>query len=134
MADASAVEETFKRLQSHKGVIGVVVINADGIAIKSTFDNDVTVQYAALVSHFTTKSRSVVRKLDPDNDLKFLRLRCAKSGCMHGSFLKRMAGGMIIDTLGRSWSPSMNSDHPTHKQCPMRSNASPMRSHAVPCL
>ena len=75
MADASAVEETFKRLQSHKGVIGVVVINADGIAIKSTFDNDVTVQYAALVSHFTTKSRSVVRKLDPDNDLKFLRLR-----------------------------------------------------------
>ena len=77
MAD-SAVEETFKRLQSHKGVIGVVVINMDGIAIKSTFDNDVTVQYAALVSHFTNKSRSVVRKLDPDNDLKFLRLRSKK--------------------------------------------------------
>lgn len=77
MAD-SAVEETFKRLQSHKGVIGVVVINMDGIAIKSTFDNDVTVQYAALVSHFTSKSRSVVRKLDPDNDLKFLRLRSKK--------------------------------------------------------
>ena len=42
MSDASVVEETFKRLQSHKGVQGVVVINADGITIKSTFDNDVT--------------------------------------------------------------------------------------------
>ncbi len=28
------MEETFKRLNSHKGVIGVVVINMDGIAIK----------------------------------------------------------------------------------------------------
>ena len=78
MADQSAVEETFKRLQSHKGVIGVVVINMDGIAIKSTFDNDVTVQYAALVSHFTNKSRSVVRHLDAENELKFLRLRTKK--------------------------------------------------------
>jgi len=80
MSDASVVEETFKRLQSHKGVQGVVVINADGIAIKSTFDNDVTVQYAALVSHFTVKSRGVVHKLDPENELKFLRLRSKKHG------------------------------------------------------
>jgi dynein light chain roadblock-type len=66
MTDIAAVDDTFKRIQSHKGVIGVCVINADGIAIKSTFENDLTVQYAALVSHFIAKSRSVVQKLDSD--------------------------------------------------------------------
>jgi dynein light chain roadblock-type len=82
MAEAAAVEETFKRLQSHKGVLGVVVINMDGIAIKSTFDNDLTVQYAALVSHFTGKSRSAVKKLDPENELKFIRIRSKKHEIM----------------------------------------------------
>jgi dynein light chain roadblock-type len=36
------------------------------------------VQYSALVSHFTTKARSAVRKLDHENDLRFLRLRSKK--------------------------------------------------------
>ena len=66
MTDIAAVDDTFKRIQSHKGVIGVCVINADGIAIKSTFENDLTVQYAALVSHFIAKSRSVVQTLDKE--------------------------------------------------------------------
>eukprot|EP00955_Chlamydomonas_euryale_P030659 322783-Chlamydomonas_euryale.AAC.6 len=70
MGDSSPVDETFKKLQSHKGVLGVVVINADGIAVKSTFDNEQTVQYASLVSHFTTKCRSVVKKLDGEDELK----------------------------------------------------------------
>lgn len=68
--------------QSHTGVLGVVVVNVDGIAIKSTFDTELTTQYAALVSHFTTKSRSVVKKLDPENDLKFLRIRSKKHEIM----------------------------------------------------
>jgi dynein light chain roadblock-type len=82
MGDIAAVEETFKRLQSHKGVIGVIVINADGIAIRTTFDNEITVQYAALVSHFTLKARSAVRRLDSDNELKFLRIRSKKHEIM----------------------------------------------------
>lgn len=82
MAEVAAVEETFKRLQSHKGVLGVIVINGDGIAIRTTFDNDVTVQYAALVSHITVKARSVVRKLDGENELKFLRIRSKKHEIM----------------------------------------------------
>jgi hypothetical protein len=143
MGDVAAVDETFKRIQGHKGVIGVVVLNADGIAIRwaptcraaeagqpaggpvagrcngaasglallrqacpppplcppvpcppplrpplpqpltamlatapacnlvrSTFDPEVTVQYAALVSQFTVKSRHAVKNLDPDNELQ----------------------------------------------------------------
>lgn len=82
MADIAAVDETFKRLQSHKGVLGVIVVNSDGIAIRTTFDNDLTVQYAALVSHFTVKARAAVRKLDAENELKFLRIRSQKHEIM----------------------------------------------------
>ena len=41
---ASEVEETLKRLVTHKGVIGTIVVNADGIPIKSTLDNHTTTQ------------------------------------------------------------------------------------------
>jgi dynein light chain roadblock-type len=82
MVDAAAVDETFKRLLSHKGVIGIIVINSDGIAIRTTFDNDLTVQYSALVSHFNLKARGVVKKLDAENELKFLRIRSKKHEIM----------------------------------------------------
>lgn len=78
MADTSAVEETFTRLLSQPGVLGALVMNDHGISIKSTFEDDVAVQYAALVSHFTMKARSVVRRMDADNDLKHLRIRSKK--------------------------------------------------------
>mmetsp|Transcript_62838 Transcript_62838/g.199029 ORF Transcript_62838/g.199029 Transcript_62838/m.199029 type:complete len:195 (-) Transcript_62838:261-845(-) len=45
MAQTSAeVEETFKRINSHKGVLGAIVVNYDGIAIRTTMDNAVTVR------------------------------------------------------------------------------------------
>ena len=80
--DIAAVDETFKRLQSHKGVQGAIVLNADGIAIRTTFDNDLTVQYAALVSHFTVKARAGVKQLDQENELKFIRIRSKKHEIM----------------------------------------------------
>lgn len=61
----SEVEETLKRLQGHKGVIGVVIVNQDGIPIRTTFDQAVTVQYAGLITQLCSKARSAVRELDP---------------------------------------------------------------------
>ena len=69
------VEETMKRINSHKGVLGIIIVNNDGIPIRTTLDAQVTVQYAALVTHLASKARSVVRKLDEQNDLHFLRIR-----------------------------------------------------------
>ena len=40
---ASEVEETLKRLVGHKGVIGTIVVNNEGVPIKSTLDNATTV-------------------------------------------------------------------------------------------
>lgn len=82
MAELAAVEDTFKRLQTHKGVQGVVVLNGDGIAIRSTFDADTTVQYAALVSQFTVKARCAIKNLDCENELQFLRIRSKKHEIM----------------------------------------------------
>jgi dynein light chain roadblock-type len=61
----SEVEETLKRLSSHKGVQGIVILNSEGIPIRSTLDNSLTVQYSALITQLSGKARSVVRDLDP---------------------------------------------------------------------
>jgi hypothetical protein len=58
------VEDTFKRIQSHKGVEGIIVISNDGIPIRTTLDPEITVQYAALVTRFTEKSRSVLAQVN----------------------------------------------------------------------
>ncbi|XP_022913766.1 dynein light chain roadblock-type 2 [Onthophagus taurus] len=79
---SNEVEETMKRIQSHKGVIGTVVVNSEGIPIKSTLDNTMTVQYAGLLSSLVDKARSVVRDLDAANDLTFLRIRSKKHEIM----------------------------------------------------
>ncbi|KAK9702105.1 Roadblock/LC7 domain [Popillia japonica] len=47
---SNEVEETMKRIQSHKGVVGTIVVNSEGIPIKTTLDNTMTVQYAGLIS------------------------------------------------------------------------------------
>ncbi|KAK7086184.1 Dynein light chain roadblock-type 2 [Halocaridina rubra] len=79
---SAEVEETLKRIQSHKGVVGVIVVNSEGIPIKSTLDNPTTIQYTGLISGLTDKARSVVRDLDPTNDLTFLRVRSKKHEIM----------------------------------------------------
>ncbi|XP_023795861.1 dynein light chain roadblock-type 1 [Cyanistes caeruleus] len=76
------VEETLKRIQSQKGVQGIIVVNAEGIPIKSTIDNTTTIQYAGLMHSFIMKARSTVRDIDPQNDLTFLRIRSKKNEIM----------------------------------------------------
>jgi dynein light chain roadblock-type len=53
-----------------------------GIPIKSTMDNTTTVQYSGLISQLSDKARSVIRDLDPSNDLTFLRIRSKKHEIM----------------------------------------------------
>ncbi|KAM8945925.1 dynein light chain roadblock-type 2 [Pelodytes ibericus] len=76
------VEETLKRIQSYKGVIGTIVVNSEGIPIRTTLDNSTTVQYAGLLHQLSMKARSTVRDIDPQNDLTFLRIRSKKHEIM----------------------------------------------------
>ncbi|XP_068578404.1 dynein light chain roadblock-type 1 [Cebidichthys violaceus] len=79
MAD---VEETLKRIQSQNGVQGIIIINSEGIPVKTTLDNPSTVQYAGLIHQLVMKARSTVRDIDPQNDLTFLRIRSKKNEIM----------------------------------------------------
>merc|ERR1712117_337293 len=72
------MEETIKRIQENRGVHGVVLINNEGIPLKTTMDNSTTVQYGGLVSHLANKAKSIVRDLDPTNELTFLRVKSLK--------------------------------------------------------
>ncbi|XP_060088961.1 dynein light chain roadblock-type 1 [Heteronotia binoei] len=76
------VEETLKRIQSQKGVQGIIIVNSEGIPIKSTMDNSTTVQYAGLMHSLIMKARGTVRDIDPQNDLTFLRIRSKKNEIM----------------------------------------------------
>ncbi len=75
MSSISEVEETLSRIQSHKGVRGVLIINSEGVAIRSTFSAPQTASYAGLLSQLVLKARSVCRTIDTMDDLTFLRLR-----------------------------------------------------------
>ncbi|PRP74833.1 putative dynein light chain roadblock-type 2 [Planoprotostelium fungivorum] len=78
----SEIEETIKRVQGHKGVLGIVIVNSAGVTIKSTLDNELTAKYSSLLTQLAGKARSVVRELDTSNDLTFLRIRSKKHEIM----------------------------------------------------
>lgn len=78
MGTVSCIDEAFKRIQSHKGILGIMIINGDGAPIRSTLDESLTTQYAALISHFTSKARRAIQQLDEGDELNFLRIRSRK--------------------------------------------------------
>lgn len=81
MSEALIVDETIKRITSHRGCIGSVIVNGDGIVLKSSFENAVAVQYAALVSHLVLKTRSAVKQLShgkEEDDLRTIRVKSQK--------------------------------------------------------
>jgi predicted regulator of Ras-like GTPase activity (Roadblock/LC7/MglB family) len=47
---AIEVEETLKRLQSHKGVEAILVVNHDGVPLRSTMTVEQTKKYAEFMS------------------------------------------------------------------------------------
>ena len=79
---AEEVEETLKRINSHAGVMGLVVLNPEGLAIRSTLDNTTTQLYAQYYQQLTVMAQSAIRDLDPLNSLKFLRIRTKKHEVM----------------------------------------------------
>lgn len=72
------VEEMLERIQSHKGVVGLVIVSEDGNPIRSTLDNSTTLQYVSMCNTLCGIARGIVRDTDPRNDLKILRVRTKK--------------------------------------------------------
>jgi hypothetical protein len=103
MTSQNEVDDMIKRLQSSKGVQGklineiffysnefnrlmiylisflfffwkgLIIIDSEGIPIRTSMDNDTTLHYAALISQLTIHAKRVVRELDPSQELEQLR-------------------------------------------------------------
>ncbi|MEW5319382.1 MAG: hypothetical protein WDW38_010539 [Sanguina aurantia] len=81
----SDVESTLARIQTHKGVLGIIVLSHEGITLRSTLDDALTKQYADMIPSLAALARNMVRDLDPQNDLEFLRVRSQKHEIMVSS-------------------------------------------------
>ena len=64
--DPLRVDETLTRIEHQRGVLGVLIINQDGVVIRSSLDNVLTIQYSTLMSQLAAMAKSVVRDLDPE--------------------------------------------------------------------
>jgi len=72
------VEDSIRRIQTHKGVQGFIITSNDGSFVRSNIDNSTTMSLTALLRTLADKAKSCVRDLDPQNDLTFLRIRTKK--------------------------------------------------------
>eukprot|EP00760_Papus_ankaliazontas_P000930 PhM_4_TR10317/c0_g1_i1/m.71315/K10419/DYNLRB, DNCL2; dynein light chain roadblock-type len=75
------IEELIKKINSHSGVKGFIIVNHEGIPIRHSFDDAdrlLSIQYAALLQQLTQRAKTSIRDLDPTNELYFLRLRSKK--------------------------------------------------------
>jgi len=59
-AEQNIVEETLKKINSYKGVIGIVICNGEGVPVKSVgFSQAESVQYAGLMNTLVMKVRTM---------------------------------------------------------------------------
>ncbi|KAK7196779.1 Dynein light chain roadblock-type protein [Novymonas esmeraldas] len=75
------IEELVKRITSHRGVRGFLILNNDGIAIRHSFteaSRELAVQYAALFQPLAMSAKTVLQDIDSNNELQLIRLRSRK--------------------------------------------------------
>ena len=72
---SSQVENTLNRINTHRGVKGVMIVNSNGVAIKSTMSQKQTIEYGSLIKQFTTNVESTVTWLHKDEAVNFIRIR-----------------------------------------------------------
>ena len=64
------------------GVLGVMIVNQKGVAIRSTMPQNETIEYGSLISQFYTKAQATIKSLHPEEDITFIRIRSNKHEIM----------------------------------------------------
>merc|ERR1712113_581550 len=88
-------EQCLGRIKEHKGIEAVIVVDQENNHVRPPkvppgMDEELASEYAVAVRQLADKARDVVRCLDPQNDLCFLRLRSKRHEIMvapHEKFL-----------------------------------------------
>lgn len=79
------VLEHVKRLQQHAGVVGVLMVNAQGAVVYTTLKEDEAIRYATFARNLVDTTSSELTNLYPNNssgDLALLRVRTIKHEVM----------------------------------------------------
>eukprot|EP00344_Euplotes_crassus_P012238 CAMPEP_0197006328 /NCGR_PEP_ID=MMETSP1380-20130617/34355_1 /TAXON_ID=5936 /ORGANISM="Euplotes crassus, Strain CT5" /LENGTH=86 /DNA_ID=CAMNT_0042425873 /DNA_START=13 /DNA_END=270 /DNA_ORIENTATION=+ len=75
----SEVDERIKRIEQHKGVKGIMIVNDQNQFVKCTIpEGPEAIKYGIKLREITNQARDLVRSLDSTNDLTFLRITCTK--------------------------------------------------------
>ncbi len=77
MASSQKVEETLNRINTHMGVLGVIIVNKLGVAIKSTMKQDETINNGSLIMQFMDKANATIKSLHNEEDITFIKIRSA---------------------------------------------------------
>jgi dynein light chain roadblock-type len=78
----SEVEQTLRRIEGNKSVVGTLVLDGSNRVIHSHFKSSDSTKYAEKLPALIERARCMVRDLDPTNDLTFLRIRADKTEIM----------------------------------------------------
>ena len=62
--------------------MGTIIVDKEGKPLRTTADAETTEKYAELMPDLAGMARSLVRDLDPQNDLEFLRIRSREDEIM----------------------------------------------------
>ena len=66
--------DIMKRILSHENVIGLIILNQEGLLLKSTMENDETLQYVTHINGLTESMVRGIKQLDPQNEVVVLRI------------------------------------------------------------
>ncbi|KAA0190736.1 Dynein light chain roadblock-type [Fasciolopsis buskii] len=67
--------QQIERIQNHKNVQGLILVNAEGNPVRSNLDNSTSLQYTRHMEELKSITEHVVRDLDPRDELVVLRIR-----------------------------------------------------------
>ena len=72
----SEVDQTLKRIVGNKSVIGIIALDGKNTVTSTSFKDDaLKSRLSKTLPELIEKARCMVRDLDPENDLTFLRIR-----------------------------------------------------------
>lgn len=69
------VEETLNRINTHQGVLGVLIVNHKGVAIRSTMSQEETIATGSLITAFYQRAVKAIKQLHQEEEIVFIRIR-----------------------------------------------------------
>ena len=66
--------DIMKRILSYENVIGLIILNHEGLLLKSTMEDDETILYVTHINGLVDGTVKMIEKLDPQNSVVVLRV------------------------------------------------------------